>query len=113
MQMVNDGKPTVHWCPHCGTLKTEGGVPASKAPDLAVGKLLPSRANAIDQDKEYLGDGCYCAFDGFSLVLTTEDGILVQNEIILEAEVYNALVEYAEKHLRHGRGGPTTLLGSP
>lgn len=47
--------------------------------------------------KSYLGDGTYVDFDGYSLVLTTEDGISVQNRIVLEPAVYQALVEYVRK----------------
>ena len=32
MQKVNDGIPTVFWCPRCGTLKTEGCVPEFESP---------------------------------------------------------------------------------
>lgn len=34
----------------------------------------------------YLGDGVYADFDGFGIVLTTEDGIEVTNRIVLEPE---------------------------
>lgn len=44
--------------------------------------------------KRYLGDGAYVDFDGFALVLTTENGISTTNRIVLEPEVYAALVEY-------------------
>lgn len=44
--------------------------------------------------KVYLGDGVYCEWDGYALVLTTEDGASVTNRIVLESEVYAALVEY-------------------
>ena len=47
--------------------------------------------------KRYLGDGCYAAFDGYALVLTTEDGLRVTNRIVLEPEVYNALTRYVEQ----------------
>lgn len=47
--------------------------------------------------KSYLGDGVYCDFDGFGLVLTTENGISETNRIVLEPEVYHALVEYVKK----------------
>jgi hypothetical protein len=49
-------------------------------------------------DKTYLGDGVYAAFDGYSLVLTTENGIRTTNEIMIEPEVYAALVRFAQKH---------------
>jgi hypothetical protein len=45
--------------------------------------------------KEYLGDGAYIDFDGYALVLTTtENGIEATNTIVLEPEVYEALVAY-------------------
>jgi hypothetical protein len=47
--------------------------------------------------KEYIGDGCYVAFDGYALVLTTENGISVQNTIVLEPEVWTALKRYVER----------------
>ena len=47
--------------------------------------------------KEYLGDGAYVDFDGYALVLTTENGIHVTNRIVLEPEVYSALVRYVER----------------
>jgi hypothetical protein len=47
-------------------------------------------------DKKYLGDGVYAESDGYGIVLTTEDGISVQNRIVLEPDVYSALVQYVE-----------------
>lgn len=47
--------------------------------------------------KSYLGDGVYCDFDGFGLLLTTEDGVRETNRIVLEPEVYNSLKEYVEQ----------------
>lgn len=44
--------------------------------------------------KTYLGDGVYADFDGYGIVLTTENGISVTNTIVLEPEVYEALVAY-------------------
>ena len=49
--------------------------------------------------KVYLGDGCYVEFDGYGLVLTTENGISETNRIVLEPEVYRALVEFVA-HLK-------------
>lgn len=46
--------------------------------------------------KTYIGDGVYVAFDGFGLVLTTEDGISATNRIVLEPEVYSELVKFVE-----------------
>jgi len=47
--------------------------------------------------KQYLGDGAYIDFDGYALILTTEDGIDETNRIVLEPEVYAALVAYVER----------------
>lgn len=47
-------------------------------------------------NKSYLGDGVYVQHDGFSIVLTTEDGISTTNTIYLEPSVYNALGEWYE-----------------
>lgn len=44
--------------------------------------------------KSYLGDGVYADFDGFAIKLTTENGISVTNEIILETQVMRALSVY-------------------
>jgi hypothetical protein len=56
--------------------------------------------------KQYLGDGVYVDFDGYALVLTTEDGIKETNRIVLEPSVYNSLKDYAEDLLhQQGRVG--------
>jgi hypothetical protein len=47
--------------------------------------------------KVYLGDGVYADFDGFNLVLTTENGISVQNTIYLEPQVFNHLLLYVDR----------------
>jgi hypothetical protein len=47
--------------------------------------------------KSYLGDGVYVELDNGMLKLTTEDGIRTTNAIYLEAEVFEALIAYAEK----------------
>jgi len=46
--------------------------------------------------KSYLGDGIYIYFDGYSLVLTTENGIEITNEIVLEPDVYESLLRYVD-----------------
>ncbi len=43
--------------------------------------------------KQYIGDSVYYAFDGHDVVLTTENGISVSNEIILEPEVVANLLK--------------------
>jgi len=45
-------------------------------------------------NKVYLGDGVYVDFDGYQIVLTTEDGISVTNTIYLEPNIYASLVAY-------------------
>lgn len=54
--------------------------------------------------KTYLGDGAYVDFDGYALVLTTENGIRETNRIVLEPEVYAALLEYVAR-LKADAGG--------
>jgi hypothetical protein len=49
--------------------------------------------------KTHLGDGVYADFDGFMVVLTTENGREVTNTIYLEPEVLSALAQYRE-HLK-------------
>ena len=49
------------------------------------------------QYKAYLGDGVYIDFDGYMLVLTTEDGIEATNTIYLEPEVFKLLMKYVER----------------
>lgn len=53
--------------------------------------------------KAYLGDGCYADFDGYDLVLTTENGVAATNRIVLEPEVYKALLEYMARLKRSVR----------
>jgi hypothetical protein len=55
--------------------------------------------------KVYLGDGVYLDWDDFgTLVLTTENGIRETNRIVLEPEVYAALLEYVAR-LKADAGG--------
>ena len=46
--------------------------------------------------KQYLGDSVYADFDGFSIVLTTENGLGPSNVIICDPEVLDALNRYRE-----------------
>ena len=48
-------------------------------------------------EKIYLGDSVYVQFDGFAFVLTTENGYGASNTIVLEPQVYNALVGYVKE----------------
>jgi hypothetical protein len=49
--------------------------------------------------KEYIGDSVYIEFDGFGLIMTTENGRPTDpsNEIYLEPEVFQALIRFAKK----------------
>jgi hypothetical protein len=47
--------------------------------------------------KTYLGDSVYVSFDGYMLVLTTDNGMGPSNTIYLEPEVYEALVGYVDR----------------
>lgn len=51
----------------------------------------------MTHEKVYLGDSVYAQNDGFGIIITTEDGYRVTNEIYLEPSVYNALLDYVAK----------------
>lgn len=51
--------------------------------------------------KQYLGDAVYVVFDGYHVVLTTEDGERTTNSIYIEPEVLHAFELYV-KGLREG-----------
>lgn len=48
--------------------------------------------------KEYLGDSVYADFDGYAIILTTENGYPddPRNRIVMEPSVFNALINYRE-----------------
>lgn len=46
--------------------------------------------------KRYLGDSVYADFDGYHIVLTTENGFGPSNTICLEPPVLDALTLYRE-----------------
>lgn len=57
-----------------------------------------------NETKSYLGDAVYVNTDDFgSLVLTTENGILATNTIVIEPEVWSRMVEYVERARKEGR----------
>ena len=58
--------------------------------------------------KTYLGDGAYVDFDGFNLILTTDDGVRDTNIIVLEPEGYAALGRFVDA-LRAGREADAAL----
>jgi len=47
--------------------------------------------------KAYLGDSVYADFDGYHVVLTTENGYGPSNTICLEPAVMDALWEYQKR----------------
>ena len=47
--------------------------------------------------KEYLGDSVYVDFLGDAICLTTDNGLGPTNEIVLEWDVYEALVRYVKR----------------
>ncbi len=57
--------------------------------------------------KTYLGDGVYVNVEHGMIKLTTENGIDVTNEILLEPEVWQALDRFVERvwNYHEGDGG--------
>jgi len=49
------------------------------------------------ETKSYLGDSVYAEFDGFHVILTTENGYGPSNTIALEPEVFLALMRFADR----------------
>ena len=47
--------------------------------------------------KQYLGDSVYVDYDGYYLILTTENGIKESNRILLEPKVFEALKNYVDR----------------
>lgn len=48
--------------------------------------------------KDYIGDGVYAQFDGYTLIVTTEIGTgMPTNTIVLEPEILVALLRYADR----------------
>lgn len=49
--------------------------------------------------RSYLGDGVYAEIEHSDLVLTTENGVRVTNRVVLEPEVFLALMRFVREHL--------------
>ena len=47
--------------------------------------------------KRYLGDSVYAEFDGYAIVLTTDNGEGASNTIVLEPNTYESLARYVEQ----------------
>lgn len=58
-----------------------------------------------EERKQYLGDGAYVSFDGYAVVLTTEDGLNTTNRVVLEPEILKHFEEWVER-LRCDLGQP-------
>lgn len=52
---------------------------------------------AGEETKDYLGDSVYADFDGYGIVLTTENGYGPSNTIYLEPNVQSALRVYQDR----------------
>jgi hypothetical protein len=50
--------------------------------------------------KQYIGDGVYADFDGYYLVLTSENGLRVLNTIYIEPEVLQELEAYIDRLIK-------------
>ena len=50
-----------------------------------------------DDKKVYIGDAVYANFDGFAIILTTEDGIRETNRIVIEPREWAKLRTYADE----------------
>ena len=48
-------------------------------------------------DKDYMGDGIYANDLGHAMMLTTENGISVQNTIVIETSELAAIIRYAKR----------------
>ena len=50
----------------------------------------------METDKQYIGDSVYAQFDGYHIILTTENGYPddPRNRIALEPQVLSALKQY-------------------
>jgi hypothetical protein len=55
--------------------------------------------------KQYLGDGVYVDYDGYQLVLTTENGHAVTNSIFVNNEVLAELLFYVDRIKSGGARG--------
>ena len=60
---------------------------------------LPPLTRRSDMTKDYLGDSVYADFDGYHVILTTENGHPddPRNRIFLEPSVISGLQEYAKR----------------
>lgn len=57
----------------------------------------PGMSASDDDARVYLGDSVYGRFDGYVITLTTENGLEATNTIVIEPEVYQALLSWVER----------------
>lgn len=55
--------------------------------------------------KQYIGDGIYADIQNGELILTTEDGISVQNTVVLGPDEWESLCLYMERVMSTQRSG--------
>ncbi len=84
-------------CPLCAELD---GVRVSRMPR---GRKA-GKPHMEGDPAEYLGDGAYVRFTGFSFVVYTTDGLSVQNEVHLEASALKVLDRFV-KRMKQEHGG--------
>ena len=48
-------------------------------------------------EQEYIGDGAYARYDGYSFWISTSDGLNVTNQVCLEPEVLKSFLQYVKK----------------
>lgn len=51
------------------------------------------------QNKQHLGDGVYIDFDGFQVILTSENGVEVFDTIYLDADTLGSLLHWVKVNL--------------
>jgi hypothetical protein len=51
----------------------------------------------MDEQKSYLGDSVYADFDGFAIILTTENGYGPNNWIYMEPMIVDAFIGYVKR----------------
>jgi len=50
----------------------------------------------MQANKTYIGDSVYAEYNGFEIILTTENGGAPSNRIVLEPAVYDSLVQWVK-----------------
>lgn len=53
----------------------------------------------MSNKKEYIGDSVYADFNGFEVILTTENGLGPSNTIIMEPVVLKHFLQYIQRVL--------------